>query len=317
MTRPTGQDISEADVILVDGMNALWRAIHAQSAGLGVKGAKGWQQTGGVYGFLEAVLSVAYKAPYAQIFICWEGSKANRRRVVEGYKVRVTKDKDKEQMEVLFIAIAKQKKLLSEILPHTSMIEAHSPKWEADDVMATLAASSRRRGLNAVIYSTDEDMFQCLFESDPEPDNSEAWVRQFAKKKTDSVSVWTAKRLLDEKGVHPWQVPHMKGLSGDSSDCYSGVPGVGEKTAAGWLGEHETIEEVILACHEGKVKGKRAVDVIEHCDHALKCFGIAVTRQNVPVVMSSPKPDKDQLREALTELRMHSIAIPRVLKRLT
>src|SRR5205085_4096931 len=57
---------------------------------------------------------------------------------------------------------------------------------------------------------------------------------------------WYGPAEVEEKwGVPPQQVADLLALTGDKIDNIPGVPGVGEKTAAGLLKEYGTLENVL------------------------------------------------------------------------
>jgi DNA polymerase-1 len=48
--------------------------------------------------------------------------------------------------------------------------------------------------------------------------------------------------VLEKMGVEPGQIVDLKALTGDPSDNYKGVPGIGPKTAQNLLGKYKTFE---------------------------------------------------------------------------
>ena len=135
---------ADANVILIDGRNTLWRSSYANN-GLGFEGDDGWQPTGGVYGFLESCLTVAHRAKDAQIVVAWEGGKAARRAIVPTYKVRKPDPKREELMHL----VMRQERILKGLLKFTGFDYVRSPEWEADDAMGAAAAA----GLARCIFS--------------------------------------------------------------------------------------------------------------------------------------------------------------------
>jgi DNA polymerase-1 len=56
-------------------------------------------------------------------------------------------------------------------------------------------------------------------------------------------------------GVPPEKVPELLALTGDASDNFPGISGVGPKTAAKWIAEFQTAEGVLAAAE--KIKPER------------------------------------------------------------
>jgi len=298
--------VKDADVLLVDGKNTLWRAAYA-CLNLGFVNAGGtFVSTGGAYGFFESVLAVANKAPKARVIVCWEGSRRNRQAIVPSYKAHRDADENHKAMQEL---VARQEAVVKGILSQSAWDQARSPKWEADDTIATIAESCSRVEANCLILSNDADLQQCLRRGDP-------WTRIVRPTKS-GLEVVTTETLLEEWGLEPWQVPHLKALGGDSSDGYSGIPGVGLKTAAEWLRTGRTIHGVLANAHAGEIKGKRAATLIEQFAAAEACLRVAETSKRVPVEWKRGEPDDRKLLDVLSGLRFHSLANKATVARMT
>ncbi|MGL6096632.1 MAG: DNA polymerase, partial [Fimbriiglobus sp.] len=106
------------------------------------------------------------------------------------------------------------------------------PGFEADDVMATLSTEGAARGLAVFLCTSDKDARQLL--------SDRVTVLNLRKKER-----LDAAKLLAEWGVTPGQVVDFQTLVGDSTDNVPGVPGCGPKTAAKWLQQHGTLENLI------------------------------------------------------------------------
>ncbi|MSR54785.1 MAG: DNA polymerase I [Gemmataceae bacterium] len=111
------------------------------------------------------------------------------------------------------------------------------PGWEADDIMATVAASAAARGIDVTLCTSDKDCRQIIGER----------VRMLnLRKKT----VMDPPALLVDWGVRPDQVVDFQALVGDTADNVKGVQGVGEKTAARLLQQYDTLENLIAHVDE-------------------------------------------------------------------
>ena len=103
---------------------------------------------------------------------------------------------------------------------------------EADDVIGTLAKAAYQAGLETYISSSDKDLTQLI--------NDRVTMID------DMRGVWMGPAQVKEKfGVRPDQIIDFLSLVGDSSDNIPGVPLVGQKTAAKWLAEHESVDNII------------------------------------------------------------------------
>jgi DNA polymerase I len=104
--------------------------------------------------------------------------------------------------------------------------------YEADDVIATVAAVAASRGLDVFICTNDKDCRQLITDR----------VRLFNLRKH---SVLDRQGLLDDWGITPEQVVDLQTLVGDSVDNVPGVPGIGVKTAAKLLQEYGSLDSIL------------------------------------------------------------------------
>lgn len=103
---------------------------------------------------------------------------------------------------------------------------------EADDVIGTLATSASEAGLDTFISSSDKDLTQLVTDRVIMID--------------DMRDTWMGPSQVKEKfGVRPDQIIDYLALVGDTSDNIPGVPLVGQKTAAKWLSEHGSVDNII------------------------------------------------------------------------
>ncbi len=112
-----------------------------------------------------------------------------------------------------------------------------SDRFEADDLIATLAARLRARDLSVVILSADKDLAQVLRAGDQVWDYSRNRRHPY-----DAVHEWL--------GVHPEQVADWLALTGDAVDNIPGVPGIGAKTAAALLAAFGTLDGIYHALEQ-------------------------------------------------------------------
>jgi len=112
---------------------------------------------------------------------------------------------------------------------------------EADDVLGVLANVGVEAGFDVVISTGDKDMAQLVTE-------------QITLENTMSNTTTDVQGVMDKFGVTPEQIIDYLALMGDSADNIPGVPKVGPKTAAKWLGKYQSLENLIEHAHE--IKGK-------------------------------------------------------------
>lgn len=115
------------------------------------------------------------------------------------------------------------------------------PGVEADDIIATLAEIARQNDVKTVISTGDKD------------------IAQLVNEHISLINTMTGERfdregVKDKFGVFPEQIIDFLMLVGDKVDNVPGVEKVGEKTAAKWLNEYGTLDNLIA--HADKLSGK-------------------------------------------------------------
>ncbi len=128
--------------------------------------------------------------------------------------------------------LALQVPVLKDVLRALRVATAEFPKYEADDVIASLAARASARGLHTVVVTTDKDLLQIVDER---------------------TSVWNPSKemVIDPSnveeffGVGAGSVVDVLALWGDPSDNVPGVPGIGEKTAKALVREYGSVDGLL------------------------------------------------------------------------
>ncbi|GAB3188674.1 DNA polymerase I [Nesterenkonia suensis] len=118
--------------------------------------------------------------------------------------------------------------------------------YEADDIVATYTSQAEDAGWQTLIVSGDRDALQLVTD------------RTTLMYPTSGISKVT---LLDPAGVEakylvpPEKYPDLAALVGESADNLPGVPKVGPKTAAKWIGQYGSAQEIITQADQigGKV----------------------------------------------------------------
>lgn len=142
--------------------------------------------------------------------------------------------------------------------------------YEADDLIATVAArcdAARAGGtpIDCLIVSSDKDLWQC------------------ADEHTSILLPGKWERLgpdqLASRFIHPSKVIDYKALCGDSSDNYTGVPGLGDKTARSILDTHGSVADFLRL----DPTHKAALRITEHRPQYDLCRWLAELATDAPV----------------------------------
>jgi DNA polymerase I len=143
-------------------------------------------------------------------------------------------------------------------------------RFEADDVIGTLAAQAAASGFEVAIVTGDKDFFQLVHDGIKvyNPRDDGAW--------------FDAEAVKEKFGVAPHQVVDVLALMGDSIDNIKGVPGIGEKGARDLIATYGTLEELLAHAHD--ISNKRYREgLLAHADDARQSRELARIRTNVPV----------------------------------
>ena len=133
--------------------------------------------------------------------------------------------------------------LARQIEPLHALVRAHG--WpllmvegvEADDVIGTLATQAAAAGIDTVISSSDKDLTQLVRPG-------VTMVNTMSNETYDEAGV---RAKFD---VRPDQVLDLLTLTGDAVDNVPGVAKVGPKTAAKWLAQYGTLDNVVAHADE-------------------------------------------------------------------
>lgn len=169
--------------------------------------------------------------------------------------------------------------------------------YEADDVIGTIARLAAERGLEVLIVSGDKDFAQLIDDR----------VRML-----DAMRDITYDPELVRKkwGVPPAQFVDLLALVGDKIDNIPGVPGIGQKGAAGLLAEHGDLETILANVDRLKGRQRSALEV--HADDARLSKELATIDQHVPLDLELDDLrlasfDPKELNELFRELEFYSL----------
>ena len=128
------------------------------------------------------------------------------------------------------------------------LIPIEQDVYEADDLIATYATQARARGADVLIVSADKDLMQLI---EPgvamyDPASGERDERRIG-----------AQEVKDYFGVDADKVVDVQALAGDATDNVPGAPGIGIKTAAQYINEYGSLDNLLAHAHEIKQPKKR------------------------------------------------------------
>ena len=247
-------------LFLIDGSSQMYRAYHAMR-GSGLSGPGG-KTTHAVYIFVTMLRKLMQDYPPQYIAASFDlPGPTFRSEMATDYKAnRSPMPPD----------LAEQIPWVHEACEAMGVPILTSQRYEADDVIGTLAQKAADAGFEVAIVTGDKDFFQLVHDG----------IKVYNPKEDGT---WFDAAGVKEKfGVSPDQVVDVLALMGDSIDNIKGVPGVGEKGARDLIATYGSLEE--LLAHAGEVSNKRYREgLLAHTDDARQSRELARIRTDVPV----------------------------------
>ncbi|HEY9112951.1 MAG TPA: DNA polymerase I [Rhodanobacteraceae bacterium] len=213
---------------LIDGSSYLYRAFHALPP---LSNAAG-EPTGALFGVVNMLRATLSEKPDYAAFVVDAPGPTFRDELYPAYKANRPPMPDD---------------LRTQVEPMMKIVEAlgfpilRVPDVEADDVIGTLATRAAAEGIEVEVSTGDKDFAQLV-----RPGVTLVNTMTHSKLDRDGV--------IGKFGVPPERIVDYLALMGDSIDNIPGVVKCGPKTAAKWLTEYGSLDEVMA--NAGAVGGK-------------------------------------------------------------
>ena len=272
-------------LVLVDGSSYLYRAFHALPP---LSNSRG-EPTGAIHGVLNMINRLLKDYEPERVAVVFDArGKTFRDELFDQYKANRPPMPDDLRSQV---------EPLLEVVQAMGLPLLRVQGVEADDVIGTLARRAAAQGKATVISTGDKDMAQLV-------DEHVTLVNTMTNKTMDRDGV---KEKFD---VFPEQIVDYLALVGDSSDNIPGVPKVGPKTAAKWLNQYDTLDNIIA--HADEIAGKVGESLRENLEQLelsrkLATIDCEVDLDLQPDDLVQTEQDLDTLRARYTELEMNTL----------
>ena len=271
---------AQPPLILVDGSSYLYRAFHALPPLTNSQG----QPTGAVYGVINMLRKLidSYQPCYMAVVFDARG-KTFRDELYSDYKANRPSMPEE---------LSSQVGPLLELVGALGLPLLQVEGVEADDVIGTLAKQAAESGWQTLISTGDKDMAQLV-------NDRVTLINTMNNLVLDSDGV------VEKFGVRPEQIIDYLALMGDSSDNIPGVPKVGPKTAAKWLNQYGSLDE--LVAHAGEIKGKVGENLRAFINQLPLSKDLTTIRceldlEQAPADLEIKPADKQALREGYQRL---------------
>jgi len=266
-------------LLLVDGSSYLYRAFHA----LPDLRSRSNAPTGAIKGVLSMLRRLLADYPAA-----------DQRAVVFDAKGKTFRDDWYPDYKAQRPPMPED--LVAQIEPLHACIRALGwpllcvPGVEADDVIGTLAAQASSRGEDCIISTGDKDLAQLV-------NAHVTLVNTMSEETLDSAGVKA------KFGVPPERIVDYLALIGDTVDNVPGVPKVGPKTAAKWLAQYGSLDEIVA--HASEIGGAVGENLRQHLDFlplGRKLVTVACDLDLGAVDLTPAPPAAKQLKALYAEL---------------
>lgn len=277
----------KADLLLVDG-NSLMNRAYFGLAGRQNLSAPDGTPTGAIFAFFNIVFRYMDLIEGDEVVACFDRPEPTfRHQYFEDYKSGRSAMPDD---------LAVQMPLVKEGLRLMGCLCLEKAGYEADDLIATIAAKAEAEGKRICILSGDRDLWQLISEQS-------TIIFPFTSK-NGSDREWVTPEVFREKyGFDPPQLLDLKALMGDSSDAIPGVKGIGEKSGIELIRTYGSLDGVYG--HLEEIKGAKQKKLREGEESARLSYRLASLFNHVPLSeeeMVIPALDPEGLDAFLTGL---------------
>ena len=277
-------------LFLIDAYALIYRSYYAfiKNPRINSKG----MNTSAIFGFINSLEDVLKREKPTHVAVAFDPAGPTfRHEAFEAYKA---------QREETPEAIRQSVPIIKEIIRAYRIPILEVPRYEADDVIGTIAKQAALEGFEVYMMTPDKDYGQLV------ADHIFMYRPKFGG---DYETLGVAEVLEKYQLKDVSQVIDLLGLMGDSSDNIPGCPGVGEKTAQKLLAEFGDIEN--LLAHTGQLKGAQKKKIEENAEQIRFSKFLATIKTDAPIRFNAAdcvreKPDETRLIEIYTDLEFRT-----------
>ncbi len=285
-TIPRMPDPTRPRLFLIDGYSNIFRAFYAIR---NLSNSRG-EPTNAVYGFIQMLRKLLRDEQPEHVGVALDvSSETVRTERYQDYKAHRAPMPEDLRPQIPWIRRA----LEAYRIPILEM-----ERYEADDVLGTLAKKAAAAGYEVVLVSADKDLMQLL-------------GPHVSLMHTGRNKLYDPALVEEDFGVPPEKVVDVLALMGDASDNVPGVPGVGEKGAKALIREYGSLDAVLDRASEVSRKSYRE-SLQENRDQALLSQELVTIHTDLdvdfdPEALHHDPPDAEALRSLFAELEFFSL----------
>lgn len=253
-------------LLLLDGNSLAYRCFFA----LNVKNFTNHEgiPTNAIYGFKRILDAILKEIKPTHILAAFDASnKTFRTDLYADYKSGRAKTPDE---------LFEQFPAIHQLLRLMGIKDYELADYEADDIIGTLAQKGNQAQMDVAIVTGDRDLTQLV---------NEQTTVYITQKGFSTYETYTPDYLKAKVGITSDQIIDLKALTGDTSDNYPGVKGIGEKTALKLLKQYSTLENLYQHLNEIKA-GKMKENLVRDQKQAFQAKQLATIIRDSPVTIS-------------------------------
>src|SRR6476469_6193632 len=279
-------------LLVLDGHSMAFRAFFALPADK-FSTATG-QHTNAFHGFTSMLINLIKEQKPTHIAVAFDVSDESTHRKTEYSEYKGGRNETPREM-------SGQIDLIGQVMEAWGIKTIKMPGYEADDILATLAAMGEKAGFEVLLVSGDRDAFQLITDN--------VFVL-YPRKGVSDIPRMDAAAIEAKYFVSPGRYSDLAALVGETADNLPGVPGVGPKTAAKCINLYGGLEGVLenLDAIGGKVGDALRANVEDVKRN--RRLNRLHTDLELPVTLedlADPRPDQAALEELFDTLEFKTI----------
>lgn len=250
----------------------------------------GGMETQAAFGFIKTMRELRMQFPSYTPMVLWDGRAEWRFKLHPEYKSNRRDTPEKVAMKESY---AKQKPFIEQLLRHLGVRQLTAYKMEADDLAGYFVRQlSAKPGSRIGLITGDGDWMQ-LVRNATQTTGSVWW-----KDPRDDSRYVDHKNFYAKTGCKsPFSYLETKILTGDTSDCISGVGGIGDKGAPEFIAEFGSVREFWRRCESGEFEPRLKAHkrLLGSCDLDLEGW---MTQFEIPTGTDEKTADKLRKKHA-------------------
>ncbi|HNY25235.1 MAG TPA: 5'-3' exonuclease H3TH domain-containing protein [Alphaproteobacteria bacterium] len=259
-----------SNLTIIDGHSYIYGAFYGV---LDKASTKNKIRMDAVYGFFALLRVIIKKFPKNKLFIVFDSKK--------WFQEKLQEKKSQELKELR--SLIDQQMIVQKLLNKVNIKWVQYSKIKADNIIASLAKSWAKKGDKVQISSGDYDFVQLISKD-----------ISLARNLHGLITLHDVKFIKQKFGIKPEQYVDFQAMVGDENDSFSGIPGIGPKTAAKLLNEYKNIAGIYKSIN--KIPASIAEKLKSHKSLVLK------NQKNIPMTdnialkefIKGKLPDVDQ-----------------------